>query len=86
MQPSQNLFQLAKVIFADPSAMTKAQMAETTGAFKRDFKKLEKQIEGLLDRVADAASSSVVQAYERHIAELEREKAVLDERIVAATE
>lgn len=86
MQPTQSLFKLAKVMFTDAWEMRRARTAETAQAFKRDIHKIEKQIEGLLDHIVDAASRSVVQAYERRIAKLEREKAVLEERTASATD
>ena len=47
---------------------------------KAQLKELEKQIEGLLDRIVDASSPSVISAYEGRIAKLEREKILLAER------
>ena len=86
MQPTKNLFRIAKAMFAEIWAMKKLQIADAAKAFKQDIHKLEKQIEGLLDHLVDAGSSSVVKAYERRISKLEREKAVLEEKALIAAD
>ena len=40
---------------------------------KRDIAKIEKQIDGLLDRIVEASLPSVVSAYEKRLAKLETE-------------
>lgn len=43
--------------------------------------KAEKQIDQLLDRIVEASNPRVIAAYEGRIADLEREKLVLAERL-----
>ena len=57
-----------------------AQALGMAQAQEREVAKIEKQIATLLDRIVDASSSSVVAAYEKRIAELERAKLVLEEQ------
>lgn len=51
---------------------------------KRQLKEIDKKIEGLLDRIVDATSPSVISAYETRLAKLEREKIVLNEKVSGA--
>jgi len=60
------------------SAISEAQGAKD--AVIRQAKEVEKQIEDLLDRLIEAASPSVVKAYETRIEKLGRDKLVLAER------
>ena len=48
---------------------------------KRDVSKIEKQIDGLLDRIVDASMPSVVSAYEKRLARLEQDKLVAQEKL-----
>jgi len=50
---------------------------------KRDIAKVEKQIEGLLDRIVETSTPSVISAYEKRIAKMEREKLVLEEKLAS---
>ncbi|MDX8348610.1 hypothetical protein SLH49_11490 [Cognatiyoonia sp. IB215446] len=42
---------------------------------------LAKQIEGLLDRIVDAKSDTLIAAYEKRIDKMERQKLILDEKL-----
>lgn len=53
-------------------------------AIQKQLKGIEREIENLLDRVVDAASPSVVSAYEARIEKLEHKKIVLAERLAKA--
>ncbi|VXC98058.1 Recombinase [Oceanicaulis sp. 350] len=54
--------------------------AETAKAMRVEAQKVEKQIAGYLDRILDATSPSVIQAYEKRINELELNKTALLEK------
>ena len=45
----------------------------------------EKQVEALLDRIIESESGSVVSAYERKVSKLEREKALIEEKLQEST-
>lgn len=80
LQPTPGLFAMAKAMFVDAweARLSEAQAAKD--GVLRQAREVEKQIEALLDRLVEAASPSVVKAYESRIEKLEREKLVLAER------
>lgn len=80
MQPTEGLFAVAKAMFIDAWEARRAEAQGAKDAVIRQVKDVEKQIEGLLDRLIEAASPSVVKAYESRIEKLEREKLLLAER------
>jgi len=49
-------------------------------ALKTSVGKLESQIDTLLDRIVESGSASVIAAYEKKLAKLEREKALALEK------
>ena len=81
LEPSESLFALTKAMFRDAWDMKLAQATESAKALKQSVTKLEKQIEGLLDRIVETGTPSVVKAYEQRIAKLEREKALATEKL-----
>ena len=48
---------------------------------KRDTAKIDKQIEGLLERIVEANHPKVIGAYETRLIKLEQDKLVLDEKL-----
>ncbi|WBU62756.1 hypothetical protein [Paracoccus aerodenitrificans] len=50
------------------------------------IKKVDREIESLLDRIVDATNASVVRAYEARIKKLERQKIVLAEWVETAVQ
>ena len=62
----------------DDETVTQARQEQSTLAAQ--IKDIEGQIEALLDRIVDATSPSVIQAYEKRIDKLEREKIKLGEQ------
>ena len=80
LQPSPELFKLAKAMFRDAWDMRLSQTEAQRMEWQSQLKATEKQIEELLDRIVDAKSNSVVAAYEKRIDKLESEKIVLAER------
>ena len=83
LQPSQSLFNVAKAMFKDAWDMKLAQTADTAKALQASVKQIERQIDQLLDRIVDANNASVIAAYEKKIAKLERDKALAEERIAS---
>lgn len=80
MRPAEGLFKLAKAMLRDAWDMRLAHAQSTKDALLKQVRDTERQIGNLLDRVVDATSPSVVNAYEGRIGKLEREKIVLSER------
>lgn len=50
-------------------------------ALQKQLSDIDGQLEGMLDRIVEANSASVVRAYESRIEKLERNKLVLQEKI-----
>lgn len=82
VQPTPGLFNLSKAIFKDVWDQRVEQTAAVTANLKTELKKLDKQIEQLLDRIVDAGSSTVIAAYEKRISNLERKKLVARDKII----
>lgn len=80
LQPSAQLFELAKAMFRDAWDMRLSEAHTAKQSIERQKADVEKQIEGLLDRIVETSSPSVISAYEGRIAKLEREKILLAER------
>ena len=84
IEPSQGLFKLVKAMFRDAWDMRLAQAAHTATELTTGIKRIEAQIEQLLDRIVDASNDSVISAYEKRIGKLEREKVLMEEKSVTA--
>ncbi len=80
LQPSRELFDVARAMFKDAWNMRLTEAESAKKALEKQCKEAEAQIEGLLDRIVDASSPTVVTAYENRIAKLEREKIRLADR------
>jgi site-specific DNA recombinase len=81
LKPSEGLFNLAYQMFRD---FWEARIASgnTQGkSLEQDIRLIERKIEALLDRIVDANGEAVIAAYEKRIAELETQKALMRERI-----
>lgn len=72
LAPSPRLFKLARAMFRDAWNQRDQEARAIAQTQEREAARIEKQISTLLDRIVDATSSSVVAAYEKRIAELER--------------
>ena len=81
LAPSAMIFQTAKLAFKSFWDQRASQMKQMEATVQTDIKKLEKQIEVLLDRVVDADSPTIINAYEKRIAKLEREKLIIAENL-----
>ena len=81
LQPVRGLFDLAEAMMRDAWSMRLAGAHSVKDELQKQLRDAERQIEGLLDRVVEASSTSVISAYEARIEKLEREKIVLAERV-----
>ena len=81
LQPTERLFDLAKTMFKDIWAQRQAQADVRLASLKRKADKIDKQIEGLLDRIVEANNPTVVTAYEARIAKLEQERLLIAEKL-----
>lgn len=82
LQPSHGLIAAAKAMFHDIWQLRLSQAQQSKKMLSSQLKDIETQIEGLLDRILESSSASVVGAYEKRVEKLEREKLVLAEKAV----
>lgn len=78
--PTESLATIARSMFRKAWDQRLAQAREIASACKREAEQVERQIQKLLDRVVEAGSESVIKAYEKRIASLERQALVLREK------
>jgi site-specific DNA recombinase len=74
LTPSAELFTLASTIFKDLWDKQAKASVEVRRELEREVREMDAKIRTLLDRLVESDTPSVVQAYERRIAELEKEK------------
>ena len=86
LQPSEGLFTLATAMFRHAWDARANQAKEMIQAGKREIAKLDRQIDTLLDRIVQASNARVISTYEMKIADLEREKLVLAEKLANQAE
>ena len=70
MQPTRELFELSAAIFKKLWNNREKQACDRQRRVQLDIRKLDKQLEQLLDRIVATHSTSVVTAYENRIAEI----------------
>lgn len=80
MTPRQNLFDLTYAMFKRAWSLRLDQARAMKLSLDKEAAKIDKQIGVMLDRIVDTSSDSVVAAYEKRIAELERGKLLIAER------
>lgn len=81
LQPSETLLTLTKAMFKNVWDQRAEQAQAGMVSLKRDVTKIEKQIDGLLDRIVDTTIPSVASAYEKRLARLEQDKLVAQEKL-----
>ncbi len=81
MQPAENLFMLVKDMFKDAWQQRLTQSKHIAKTIKSDLAKNEKQLVQLLDRIVEAENPTVIGAYEKRIAKLEKEKLLTVEKL-----
>ncbi len=81
LQPTATLFTLARRMFKNAWDQRARQAAMALETLKEDMKAVEKQIEELLERIMDASSPVVIKAYEGKIEKLEKERALMAEKL-----
>ncbi|MEO0960074.1 MAG: recombinase, partial [Pseudomonadota bacterium] len=81
MRPTQGLLTLVREMFLHAWELRRSQVAEMRTALRREIASIEKQIDGFLDTIADAASTTAVRAYERRIERLETDKLRMEDQL-----
>ena len=64
-----------------PWAQRLTQAKTVKESIKRDIAQIDKQLDGLLDRIVESDNATVVAAYEKKITKLERDKLVLVDKM-----
>lgn len=80
LQPAKQLYDLVRAMFIDIWEMKLAEAHSAKKTLNAQIKDIEEQTDGLLDRIVDATSPTVVTAYEARIEKLERQKMRLREQ------
>ena len=66
--------EMLRAMFKSAWDQRRKQMQAAVVSVKRDLAKLDKQIDGLLDRIVNAESPALIKAYEKRLAKFERDK------------
>lgn len=85
LTPSERLLRYLRIIFEAEWKKRLAGLEEAKTALKRERAKIEKQIGSLVDRIVVTDSASVIAAYERKIADLEKQKLMTEEKLRTGT-
>ncbi len=81
MQPTRQLFTLAKAMFKDAWNMRLTESQKERDALAMQLRDAEKQSETMLERIIETDNPVVIKAYEGQIAKLERKKLLLAEKM-----
>ncbi len=80
LQPTNSLSQIVTAMFKDAWNIQRESTAAIAKTFKQDAKKIEKDINRLIERIMDTNNPRVIQAYETRIDELEKKKLLCQEK------
>ncbi len=81
LTPTESMFTLTKSMFKSAWTQRQGQTEANQRLIRTEYKTIEKQIEGLLDRIVDSTSTTIITAYEKRINDMERKKLMLDEKL-----
>jgi len=81
LQPKRELFAIARAMFENAWEQRKSQTKHLLSILKQDIGAIEKQTENLLERIIDATSPTVINAYEAKIEALQNQKALMAEKL-----
>ena len=80
LQPTKELFALAKLMFKDAWSLRLAESYQHKDQITAQLRDTEKQVETLLERIVESDNPIVTRAYEAKIAKLERKRLLLAEK------
>ncbi|MEM9699401.1 MAG: recombinase family protein [Pseudomonadota bacterium] len=80
MEPSRSLMDCVTAMMRTAWAAREAQAKEAISALKRELAAMDKQTDALLARIVDTTNQSVLRAYEVKIADLDKSRALLQEK------
>lgn len=82
MRPTHQLVAMLRVMVERAWDMQAERMNALRTAFKSDLRAVEEQIDSFLERIIESSSMTATRAYERKINDLEKEKLLLEEKIL----
>ncbi|MEL7150578.1 MAG: recombinase family protein [Pseudomonadota bacterium] len=82
LQPTQGLITIATQMFKDAWAMRSEQGKQNIVVAKRKIHAIESEIDQLLNRIMQASNATVIRAYEDKLSTLERDRALMSEKLV----
>ena len=83
LRPSAQTAGLFKELFFKAWDERGSRAEDIAKALRDDLRKTEQQIEQMLDRIVESSTGTVIAAYERRIAKLEKDKLILIEKLQA---
>lgn len=81
LRPAAQTASLFKELFFKAWDERGSRAEDIAKALRDDLRKTEQQIEQLLDRIVESSTASVIAAYERRIAQLEKDKLITIEKL-----
>lgn len=81
LEPYESVFKLARMMFKDIWNARLAQIKEARKVSQGKLRGIEKQIDQVPDRIVEASNQSVIAAYAKKIAQLEREKLLAEDEL-----
>ncbi len=86
LQPTKSLFTVVEAMFRYAWDARRIQANEIIQSAKKQISSLDKQIDKIVARIMDASNERVIRTYEDRIAELEREKVLMADKMAQQTE
>lgn len=81
LKPSESMFIFVKRMFQDAWSQRLRQSEANLEHIRKEHRQIESKIEGLLDRIVETNNTSIIAAYEKRIAEMDRQKHILAEKM-----
>ena len=85
MRPSQKLVHYLTIIFKREWDLRLTSLSKMKKTLKRDITKLDRQIDAMMEKIADAESNTAITAYERRIARLNKDRLLRVEKLASGT-
>ncbi len=84
LKPSDALFKLSLKIFRDLWERRVSMRQQDGKAIEAEMRKVDKQVEQLLDRIMEAENGTLITAYEKKLEKLEQQKIILSEKFATS--
>ncbi|EEB84752.1 resolvase [Roseobacter sp. GAI101] len=81
VQPTKGIIDLTTAMFKDAWSQREDQVKAVRDDIHKQMKDLDKQLDGLLDRIVETSNPTVIAAYEKKIMKLETEKQILLDKL-----